>query len=327
MTTLALAARPLEFFFAQYRRVWRGTAISSVVTPVLFLLAFGFGLGTLVDRTTDLPEGISYLEFVAPGLLAATAMQLASFEASWPVLSAIKWSRQYHAMLATPLRIGDVLLGHQAFIAFRMLMTAAIYLAAIAAFGAVNSPLGILAVPVTVLVGISFAAPIAAWGAYTESDTSFVAIFRFIILPMFLFSGTFFPIERLPGILELVAYATPLWHGVDLCRQLTLGDVDAASALGPLGNLIGDIALEGRALEYAAFVGPALLAASAMNGAFYDATNVFWKLRYGKVYDAMLSTPISPKDVAVGETLWAVVGSLIYSAAFLNIILVLGVVE
>ena len=95
----------------------------------------------------------------------------------------------------------------------------------------------------------------------------------------------------------------------------------------PLGDLIGNIALEGEALEYAAFVGPALLAASAMNGAFYDATNVFWKLRYGKVYDAMLSTPVSPGDVAVGETLWAVVRALLYSAAFLNIILVLGLVE
>jgi lipooligosaccharide transport system permease protein len=238
MSTLALAARPLEFFFAQYRRVWRGTIISSAVTPVIYLLAFGFGLGTLVDRTTDLPEGVSYLEFVAPGLLAATAMQIAAFEASWPVLSAIKWSRQYHAMLATPLRIGDVLLGHQGFIAFRMFMTATIYLAAIAAFGAVNSPLGILAIPVTVLVGLAFAAPIAAWGAYTESDASFVAIFRFLILPMFLFSGAFFPIEKLPGVLEVVAWALPLSHGVALCRQLTLGDVHPASALGHLSYLL-----------------------------------------------------------------------------------------
>jgi lipooligosaccharide transport system permease protein len=243
MSSYSLPLRPLEFFFAQYRRVWRGTAVSSVVTPVLYLLAFGFGLGELVDRTTDLPEGVTYLEFVAPGLLAATGMQIASFEASWPVLSAIKWSRQYHAMLATPLRIGDVLLGHQAFIAFRMLTTAAVYLAAIAAFGAVNSPLGVLAIPVTVLVGLAFAAPIAAWGAYTETDQSFVAIFRFVILPMFLFSGTFFPIERLPGILELVAYATPLWHGVDLCRQLTLGDVDPASAAFHLGYLLAFTAI------------------------------------------------------------------------------------
>lgn len=238
MSSLALAARPLEFFFAQYRRVWRGTAISSVVTPVLFLLAFGFGLGTLVDRSSDLPDGISYLEFVAPGLLAATAMQLATFEASWPVLAAIKWSRQYHAMLASPLRVGDILLGHQAFIAARMLMTATVYLAAIAAFGAVNSPLGILAIPVTVLVGIAFAGPIAAWAAYTEREQSFVAIFRFVVLPMFLFSGTFFPIERLPGILEVVAWVTPLWHGVDLSRQLTLGDVEPWSALGHVAYLL-----------------------------------------------------------------------------------------
>jgi lipooligosaccharide transport system permease protein len=95
----------------------------------------------------------------------------------------------------------------------------------------------------------------------------------------------------------------------------------------PLGKLIGDVALEGQALEYAAFVAPALLAASAMNGAFYDATNVFWKLRYGKVYDAMLSTPVSPGDVAVGETMWAVVRALLYSAAFLVVIASLGLIE
>jgi lipooligosaccharide transport system permease protein len=226
-----LPARPLEFFLAQYKRVWRGTIISSVVTPIIFLLAFGWGLGQIANDSVALPEGISYLEFVAPGLLAATSMQIASFEASWPVLSAIKWSRQYHAMLATPLRIGDVLLGHQAFIGLRMLMTATIYFVVILAFGAVVSPLGVLAIPVAVLVGIAFAAPIAAWGAYTESDASFVAIFRFVILPMFLFSGTFFAVETLPRVFEGVAYLTPLWHGVDLSRQLTLGEVDPASAL------------------------------------------------------------------------------------------------
>lgn len=237
MSTLELAARPLEFFFAQYRRIWRGTIVSSVVTPVVYLLAFGFGLGTLVDRTAELPDGVSYLDFVAPGLMAATAMQIASFEASWPVLSAIKWGRQYHAMLATPLRIADILAGHQTFIAFRMFTTATIYLVAIAAFGAVHSPLGVLAIPATVLVGLAFAAPIAAWGAHTETDASFVAIFRFVILPMFLFSGAFFPIEQLPGILEVVAYALPLSHGVSLCRQLTLGDLEW-SAFGHLAYLL-----------------------------------------------------------------------------------------
>jgi lipooligosaccharide transport system permease protein len=231
MSDLALPVRPLEFYFAQYRRVWRGTLISSFVTPIVFLLAFGWGLGQIANDSLGLPAGVSYLEFVAPGLLAATAMQLASFEASWPVLSAIKWSRQYHAMLASPLRVGDIVLGHQAFIAFRMLMTATIYFVVITAFGAVESPLGLLAIPVAVLVGISFSAPIAAWGAHTENEASFVAIFRFVILPMFLFSGTFFSIESLPRVFEAVAYVTPLWHGVDLSRQLTLGEVDLTSAL------------------------------------------------------------------------------------------------
>jgi lipooligosaccharide transport system permease protein len=237
VTSLALALRPLEFFFAQYKRIWRGTAVTSVVTPVVYLLALGVGLGVFVDRSTDLPDGISYLEFVAPGLMAATAMQLASFESSWPVLSAIKWDRQYHAMLASPLRVRDVMLGHQAFFAFRLLTTATVYFVVITAFGAVESPLGVLTIPVTVLVGLSFCAPLAAWAAHTETEVSFVAIFRFVILPMFLFSGTFFPISNLPAPLEVVAWLTPLWHGVTLCRDLTLGTVAPADLLH-LGYLL-----------------------------------------------------------------------------------------
>ncbi len=225
MTALAATLRPLEFFLTQYRRIWRGSAVSSVVTPVVYLLALGVGLGVFVDRSADLPEGASYLEFVAPGLMAATAMQIATFESSWPVMSAIKWDRQYHAMLATPLRVRDVMLGHQAFFAFRLLLTAIVYFAVITAFGAVSSPLGVLAIPVTVLVGLAFTGPIAAWAAHTQSDASFVAIFRFVILPMFLFSGTFFPISSLPRPLEAMAWLTPLWHGVTLCRDLTLGRV------------------------------------------------------------------------------------------------------
>jgi lipooligosaccharide transport system permease protein len=225
VTSLTLAARPYEFFFAQYRRVWRATLFSSVVTPVVYLLALGVGMGAFLGDITFRGTTYDYFEFVAPGLLAATAMQLASFEASWPVLSAIKWTRQYHAMLATPLRVRDVAFAHQAFIASRMLLTSVVYFVVIVAFGAVKSPLGVLAIPVAVLVGLSYSTFIAAWAAHTENEASFVAIFRFIILPMFLFSGTFFPIDRLPAPLEVFAYLTPLWHGVDLCRMLVLGDV------------------------------------------------------------------------------------------------------
>ncbi len=243
MTSFTLAARPLEFFLTQYRHVWRGTAVTSVVNPVVYLLALGVGLGVFVDRSADFAGGIPYLDFVAPGLMAATAMQLATFESSWPVLSAIKWDRQYHAMLATPLRVGDVLLGHQAFVAGRILMTATVYLVVITAFGAVASPLGLLAIPVTLLVGLAFSLPIAAWAAHTEDERSFVAIFRFVILPMFLFSGTFFPISTLPAPLEALAYVTPIWHGVTLCRDLTLGQVELWSALVHLGYLLAGCAV------------------------------------------------------------------------------------
>ena len=225
MTSLILTLRPLEFFFLQYRRIWRATLVSSVVTPIVYLLALGVGMGAFLGDIEYRGDTYQYFQFVAPGLLAATAMQIASFEASWPVLAAIKWNRQYHAMLATPLRVRDVAVAHQGFIASRMLTTATVYLLVIAAFGAVESPLAVLSVPVAVLVGLAYAAPIAAWGAHSENEASFVAIFRFVILPMFLFSGTFFPVDRLPAVLELIAYATPLWHGVSLCRMLVLGDV------------------------------------------------------------------------------------------------------
>jgi hypothetical protein len=95
----------------------------------------------------------------------------------------------------------------------------------------------------------------------------------------------------------------------------------------PAAEFIGDVTFEGETIEYAAFVAPALLASSAMNGAFYDATNVFWKLRYGKVYESILATPVGPKDVAVGETIWAVVRAMLYSTAYLLVIVVLGLVD
>jgi lipooligosaccharide transport system permease protein len=238
VSTLVVALRPFEFFLAQYRRVWRGTIVTSIANPVFFLLALGVGLGVFVDRSTDLPGDVSYLAFVAPGLLAGAAMQIATFESSWPTLAAIKWSRQYHAMLASPLRVGDILAGHQGFIAMRLVMTTTIYLLVITAFGAVESPLAILTVPVGVLVGLAFSAPMAAWAAHTDTDTSFVTIFRFVILPMFLFSGIFFPVSQLPRAFELVAHATPLWNGVALCRQLSLGDVAHWSAAYHLGFLL-----------------------------------------------------------------------------------------
>jgi lipooligosaccharide transport system permease protein len=229
---MAHGFRAYEFFVVQYRRSWRGTVVTSVVNPVFYLSALGVGLGTLVNRPGNGLGGLSYVDFVAPGMLAATAMQVAAVESSWPVMSAIKWSQTYVAMLATPLGIRDVLAGHQLWAATRVLTSSAVYLVVIAAFGAVHSPLAVFALGAALLTGMAFAAPIAAFAAHTKSESSFVTIFRFAIMPMFLFSGTFFPVSRLPDALQPVAWVTPLWHGVSLCRDLTLGTVSPLPDLG-----------------------------------------------------------------------------------------------
>jgi len=221
-----------------YRRVWRGTAVTSIVNPVFYLGALGVGLGTLVNKSSSTPLGVPYIDFVAPGMLAATAMTVAAGEASWPVIGSIKWTRQYFAMLATPLGIRDVVLGHQLWMTARVASTSAVYLLVIVAFGGVNSPVGILALPAAVLLGAAFTTPFAAYAATLESDAAFVGVNRFIVVPMFLFSGTFFPVSRLPLPLEWLAYATPLWHGVELCRMFTLGDVNGLRALGHAAYLL-----------------------------------------------------------------------------------------
>jgi lipooligosaccharide transport system permease protein len=235
---LALSLRVYEFWLVQYRRAWRGTVITSIINPVFYLGALGVGLGSIVNKSGGQPLGVPYLDFVAPGLLAAAAMQIASGESTWPVMASFRWTRQYFAMQATPLGVRDIFVGHQLYMASRIAATSAIYLAIIAAFGAVNSWLAVFTLPAVTLLGLAFTVPTAAYAATQNADGAFVPYNRFVIVPMFLFSGTFFPVSRLPLPLEWLAYATPLWHGVDLCRELTLGNVHVLRALGHAAYLL-----------------------------------------------------------------------------------------
>jgi lipooligosaccharide transport system permease protein len=240
-STPAMVGRAFAYWLAQYRRTWRGTAISTVIEPLGFLAAIGLGLGSLVDNghgSTNL-GGVSYLAFIAPGLLAAAAMQTASFESTYPVMGSIKWHRTYHAQLATPLRTVDLLAGHLLFVVMRLSISVTVFLAIMLAFGAISSPWAVLALPVAVLTGMAHATPIFAFAAKQDNDSGFAMLFRFGIVPMFLFSGTFFPVSQLPAVLEPIAYVTPLWNGVDLCRDLALGQPDLTSALIHLAVLAG----------------------------------------------------------------------------------------
>jgi lipooligosaccharide transport system permease protein len=238
MTAVSHAFRSYEYWLAYYRRVWRGSIVSSFVNPVFYLAALGVGLGTLVNKSSAPPGGVTYAHYVAPGLLVAAAMQIASAESTWPVMGSFKWTRSYYAMASTPLTPASILFGHQLFVATRILVSATVYLAVIAAFGGIHSWLAVFASAAALLTGLAFSAPIAAYAATAESDNAFSAIMRFAIVPMFLFSGTFFPVTRLPTVLEWVAYATPLWHGVDLTRGLVLGTISAATAIGHIAYLL-----------------------------------------------------------------------------------------
>lgn len=219
------SARVFEAHARVYRRTWRASVISAFLNPVLFLLAMGLGLGALVDRgggPADL-GGITYLDFLAPGLLAATLMQTGAGDAAWPVMAGIKWVKTYHAALATPVGIRDLVLGHLAWVTARLTFTAVVFTAVMALFGSLNLPGGMLAVLPAVLTGMAFAAPVTAFTASLERETGLTSMFRFGIVPMFLFSGTFFPVSQLPDWMEPAAYVTPLWHGVELTRAAALG--------------------------------------------------------------------------------------------------------
>jgi lipooligosaccharide transport system permease protein len=232
------AVRELRFWLTDYRRTWRGSIYSSVLSPVLYLGAMGLGLGALIDaHGTASLGGVSYLVFLAPGLLAANAMQTAISNSTYPVLGSVKWVKTYQAAAATPLRPRDIFHGHLLFTLLRLFMNGSIFIAVMAAFGAARSPWVLAALPVAVLTGLAFAAPVEAFAVLQTRDQPFAVLYRFGLIPLFLFSGTFFPVTRLPEWARLLAYITPLWHGVTLCRSLSLGTATAGGALVHVGYL------------------------------------------------------------------------------------------
>lgn len=224
-----LLLRQVDHWAVRWRRTWRGSAITNFALPVLYLLAMGVGLGSYVDDGggTRALGGVDYLDFLAPGLLATTVFQNAVGASTWPVMGAIKWDRTYHAMLATPLRVRDILLGTLAYIAARLTLTAAVFLMVLVVFGVAASAWGVLALPAAVLVGMAHSTPIVAYAAWLDRETGFMLLYRLGVVPMFLFSGAFFPVQQLPDPLQWLAQLMPLYHGVELVRGLVLGSPEA----------------------------------------------------------------------------------------------------
>ena len=234
--------RIVEHHWTWYRRNWRATAVSSVLQPLLFLLAFGVGFGSLVDgtgRAAEATGGVNYLVWLAPALLAVSAVQSGTFESTYPVLSGFKWQRVYHAMAAGPVSPAQVAVAHLSWVSAKTAGSGLIYVLVIAGFGGVAGP-GILgALAAAVLTGATVAALVTAYSGRLESEGgSFSVLFRLVLIPMTLFSGTFFPIDRLPEWVQPLTWASPLWHGTELARAAALGRWEPLPALGHLGFLL-----------------------------------------------------------------------------------------
>jgi lipooligosaccharide transport system permease protein len=213
----APALRVIEANARFYRRTWRGSVISTFAVPLFTLLAMGGGLGRLVDQGAGTGRG-SYIGFVAPALLAATAMMTAAGEATYPVVAGIRWTKGYHAAIATPIRPADLVYGLIGFLGMRLIFNLGIYAAIMILLDALEPGPALAALGPAVLTGIAFAAPVAAWCATLDDDRGLSSFFRFGVVPLFLFSGTFFPVDQLPSFLQPIVFLSPLWHGVELAR-------------------------------------------------------------------------------------------------------------
>lgn len=222
---LARTSRVVEANARLYRRGWRGSVTTTFATPVLFLLAMGLGLGTLVDArgTGQQLAGGSYRAFLAPGLLVASGVQLAASESMLRVRYGLAWGRGYWAALNTPLGTDALLAGGVVWMALRLTVAAVVFALIAALLGIVPAGRGLLAVPPAVLAGVAVTPAFTALALWASSDYVLSATSRFVVMPMFLFSGTFFPLDQLPAALRPVAQALPLWHGVELARAAALG--------------------------------------------------------------------------------------------------------
>ncbi|ANF32814.1 ABC transporter [Leifsonia xyli] len=233
-TALAAATRPRRFgawYVAEHRfRVMRSYLQTVLVTgfgnPLLYLLAMGLGLGSLVSANLgpNAVDGVSYLAFVAPALLCTAAVTVASEEFTYPVLLGFKWNPTFFGINASPIAPGQIIDGIVISVIARLLGTSVIYFAFTVLFGAILSPWGWVSILVGTLGGLAFGTPIMAYVATIEQDSGQVAmLMRFVLLPMSLFSGTFFPLSSMPPFLQWVGWISPLWHSTELSRVFTYG--------------------------------------------------------------------------------------------------------
>jgi lipooligosaccharide transport system permease protein len=205
---------------------WGSIAAFGLGNPVLYLFSVGIGIGALVDKNGGSSQlgGVSYLTFLAPALLASAAIQAFQDETSFPVMEGFLWDKNFFAMNSTPITARDIVNGVMASAMLRTLVTVAIYEGVLLAFGAITLSVVLPMYLSAMLAGAAFGAVMMAVTTFVKEDDGFFAIVgRFIIAPMMMFSGTFYPLQSMPSYLQWVGWISPLWHGTDLGRTISYG--------------------------------------------------------------------------------------------------------
>lgn len=238
------------WYLAEWRLIgmkayWTSIAGTAVLTPVLYVIAMGIGLGTLVDASTGGIGGVPYLTFVAPGLLVSTVVMAAANEFMFPVMGGFKWGKFYFAQSATAASAGQVAAGELVAVSIRMMAEAAVFWLVLVAMGAVDPSWSWLMIPIAALAGMAFGAPIMAFSATLEEEGfEFSMIQRFVLMPMFLFAGTFYPLSTMPIYLQWIGWISPMWHGTQLARAVSFGmPLSSWQVLGHLLFLLSVLAI------------------------------------------------------------------------------------
>ncbi|MEA3184503.1 MAG: lipooligosaccharide transport system permease protein [Ilumatobacteraceae bacterium] len=224
-----------------FRRLWVSNALASIVQPLLYLLGLGVGVGSLVDRTsrsTDVLGGVSYVSYISPALMVTTAMALAANESLWPIMGGFIWQRSYYGISATPLGPADIVGGHALWMAARCTVAASCVAVVLAFFPDARDWGLVPGVLVAALTGMAFAMPLMAFATRCKNDHAFPAMNRFVIIPLFLFGGAFYPLSQLPGWTQAIVKCLPLWHGVELARGFTIGHVGDWASAGHVAVLL-----------------------------------------------------------------------------------------
>jgi lipooligosaccharide transport system permease protein len=209
------------------RSYLRTIIATSIGNPLVYLFALGVGLASLVNAHAGGVGGVSYLTFVAPALLASAAVTVAGEEFTYPMVMGFKWNPIFYAMNAAPISGKQITNGMIIAVAVRMVPTVALYFLVTVAFGASPSPWAFLGIASATLTGLAVGLPMMAYTSTIEQDRGQLALLqRFVILPMFLFSGTFFPLEQLPLYLQPIGWISPLWHGTQLGRVVAYGHAE-----------------------------------------------------------------------------------------------------